>query len=196
MSIRRLCVFCGSRGGARPSYLAHARAFGASLAKRGIGLVYGGASVGLMGAIADAVLAEGGEAIGVIPQTLVDREVAHRALTQLHVVQTMHERKAKMAELSDAFVALPGGLGTLEELFEVVTWGMLAIHHKPIGLLDTDGYWSPIVGFLEHAVDEGFVDRAHLALIVRATSPDGLLDALVAHVPPRFGPKVMAPGET
>ena len=183
LRLRRLCVFCGSRGGARETYLADARALGKTLAEQGIGLVYGGAHVGLMGAVADAAMAHGGEVIGVIPQTLVAREVAHRGLTQLHVVDTMHERKAKMAELSDGFIALPGGLGTLEELFEVVTWAMLAIHKKPIGVLDTDGYWTSLFTFLTRAANEGFVDAAHLALILRETTPSALIDRLRAHVP-------------
>ena len=160
-----------------------ARALGQTLAAQGIGLVYGGAHVGLMGAVADAAMAHGGEVIGVIPQTLVEREVAHRGLTQLHVVDTMHQRKAKMAELSDGFIALPGGLGTLEELFEVVTWAMLAIHRKPIGVLDTDGYWTSMFSFLTRAANEGFIDAAHLALILRDTTPDALVARLRAHAP-------------
>jgi uncharacterized protein (TIGR00730 family) len=191
----RLCVFCGSRGGTRPSYLRDARALGQTLAERGIGLVYGGAHVGLMGAVADAAMAHGGEVIGVIPQALVAREVAHRGLTELHVVDTMHQRKAKMAELSDGFVALPGGLGTLEELFEVVTWAMLAIHRKPIGVLDTDGYWGSLFTFLTRAANEGFVDAAHLALILRDDTPRGLNDRLQAHAP-EGGPGAMTLEQT
>ncbi|MEO7096869.1 MAG: TIGR00730 family Rossman fold protein [Polyangiales bacterium] len=181
--MRRLCVFCGSRPGQRSTYLDDARRLGQTLAEQGIGLVYGGAHVGLMGAVADAAMAAGGEVIGVIPQTLVAREVAHRGLTQLHVVATMHERKAKMAELSDGFIALPGGLGTLEELFEVVTWAMLSIHDKPIGVLDTDGYWTSLFTFLTRAANEGFVDASHLALLHRDTTPIGLIERLRAHVP-------------
>ncbi len=194
--IRSVCVFCGSRVGQRPSYLAHARLLGETLASRGIRLVYGGASVGLMGALADAALAGKGEAVGVIPEALVAREIAHASLTQLHVVKTMHQRKAKMAELSDAFIALPGGLGTLEELFEIMTWGMLGIHRKPVGLLDTDGYYQGLLRFLDHAVTEGFVDRAHAAMLVVRDSPSSLLDALLeseSKVPPV--PKVMDPSE-
>ena len=160
-SLRRLCVFCGSAAGSRPEYEAAARDLGVALAQRGVGLVYGGASVGLMGAVADAVLAGGGEAIGVIPRTLADREVAHVGLRDLRVVGSMHERKALMAELSDAFVALPGGMGTLEELFEVMTWRQLGIHDKPIALLDAGGYWGGLLRFLQHAEDEGFLRRGH-----------------------------------
>ena len=176
--IRRVCVFCGSRDGARPSYLQHAHELGALLAMRGMGLVYGGASVGLMGRVADAALGAGGEVVGVIPESLVAREIAHRSLTHLHVVRTMHERKAKMAQLSDAFIALPGGFGTLEELFEVVTWAMLGIHAKPIGLLDSDGYWKPLLAFVERAIAEGFVDPTHASLIVVRDTPAALLDVL------------------
>jgi uncharacterized protein (TIGR00730 family) len=181
--LRRLCVFCGSRSGLRPNYLEQARALGKTLAQEGIGVVYGGAHVGLMGAVADAAMANGGEVIGVIPEALVAREVAHGGLTQLHVVKTMHDRKAKMAELSDGFIALPGGLGTLEELFEVVTWAMLSIHQKPIGVLDTDGYWGSLFAFLTRAANEGFIDPAHLALIHRDEAPLALIDRLRAHVP-------------
>ena len=179
MTIRRVCVFCGSRSGVRSAYVEAARALGTLLATRGIGLVYGGASVGLMGAIADAALAAGGEVIGVIPKTLVAREVSHGGLSELHVVDSMHERKAMMAARSDAFIAMPGGLGTLEELFEVATWGMLGLHHKPIGLLDVEAYWSSLVDWLHRAAEEGFVDKAHLALFRRAATPDLLLDRLM-----------------
>jgi len=140
--------------------------------------VYGGASVGLMGVVADAVLAEGGEVIGVIPETLVDREIAHRRLTELRVVQTMHERKAGMAALADAFVALPGGLGTLEELFEIWTWGQIGLHAKPYGLLNTDGYYDPLIEFLDHAVREGFVREAQRSALVVCSDPDELLDRI------------------
>lgn len=182
--MRRLCLFCGSGAGARPAYLDAARALGRGLAERGLGLVYGGASVGLMGAAADAALAAGGEVTGVIPHGLVAREVAHPGLTTLHVVATMHERKARMAELSDAFIALPGGLGTLEELFEVWTWGQLGVHRKPVALLDVDGYWRPLLAFLEHGVAEGFVRPAHLAALVVAAEPAELLERLAAWTAP------------
>jgi hypothetical protein len=173
-----VCVFCGARSGARPAYLEFARALGDTLAARGIGVVYGGASIGLMGALADAALARGGEVIGVIPRAMVDRELAHTHLTELRVVETMHERKAQMAALSDAFVAMPGGLGTLEELFEAITWQSLGIHRKPIGLLDVGGFYRPLHTALEHAADERFVDRAQLAAIVMEREPGPLLDRL------------------
>ncbi len=181
---RRLCVFCGSRNGARPSYLEAARRLGGELVRRDIGLVYGGASVGLMGAIADEVLARGGEAIGVIPETLVAREVAHLSLTEQYIVPDMHQRKAKMAQLADAFVAIPGGLGTLEELFEVATWAMLGIHQKPIALLDVDGYYEGLSRFLGHARDEGFVDERHLGLLPIVRDVDTLFSTLF---PPPLG---------
>lgn len=161
----RLCVFCGSSAGARPIYLDAARALGRALAERGCGLVYGGSSIGLMGAAADAALAAGGEVVGVIPRSMVDREIAHEGLTAQHVVETMHERKALMTRLSDGFLALPGGHGTLDELFEALTWSQLGIHEKPIGLWDVGGYFSPLLAMLDHAVAEGFVrphDRARL----------------------------------
>jgi len=163
----RLCVFCGSKTGARPEFAAAAKALGKELAARHIGLVYGGASIGVMGAIADAVLAGEGEAIGVIPHGVFEREVAHTALSELHVVQSMHARKALMVEKSDAFLALPGGLGTFDELFEVLTWKQIGIHDKPIGLLDVEGYFSDTLRLIQRAQDEGFLDRAPLAI----TSP-------------------------
>lgn len=178
LPLRRVCVFCGARDGARPAYLEFARALGGLLAARGLGVVYGGAGIGLMGALADEALVRGGEVIGVIPQALVDREIAHAGLTEMHVVATMHERKAKMAELSDAFVAMPGGLGTFEELFEVITWQMLGIHRKPIGLLDVGGYYAPLRATLEHGVTEGFVERALLDALVVEREPALLLDRL------------------
>jgi uncharacterized protein (TIGR00730 family) len=178
--IRSICVFCGSSSGVSPAYETAARAFAESLVERNIRLVYGGASVGLMGTIADTALRAGGTVVGVIPRALVDREIAHRGLTELHVVDTMHERKARMADLSDAFVALPGGLGTLEELFEVWTWGMLGLHAKPYGILDVDGYYSPLIRFLDHARDEGFVRPAQRAMLVVETDATRLLDGLVS----------------
>lgn len=183
ISVRRVCVFCGSRPGARPVYLEHAVALGRLLARKRIAVVYGGASVGLMGALADAALAEQGDVIGVIPQALVDREVAHHGLTALHVVRTMHERKAKMAELSDAFVVMPGGLGTLEELFEVASWGMLGLHRKPIVLLDSDGYWSALQAMLARAADEGFADPASVTLLASGATPEAVLERIVAAMP-------------
>jgi len=180
MIIRAICVFCGSASGADDKYLPAARAFGRSAAERGLRIVYGGASVGLMGAVADAALLAGGDVVGVMPRALVDREIAHRGLTRLYVVDTMHERKAMMAELSDAFAALPGGLGTLEELFEVWTWGMLGLHAKPYGMLNTAGYYSPLIAFLDRARDEGFVREAQRDMLVVESEPHRLLDRLGA----------------
>src|SRR5512143_1572135 len=178
--IRSICVFCGSSTGLSAGYETAACSFAESAAQRGIRLVYGGASVGLMGAIADAALRNGGEVVGVIPRALVDREIAHRGLTELHVVDTMHERKAMMAELSDAFVALPGGLGTLEELFEVWTWGMLGLHTKPYGILNVTDYYSPLIRFLDHASDEGFIRPAQRAMLVVEDDATRLLDKLAS----------------
>jgi uncharacterized protein (TIGR00730 family) len=175
--MRRLCVFSGSSPGARSVYADATAALGHALAGAGIGLVYGGASVGLMGTVADAALAAGGEVVGVIPQALVDREIAHPGLSELHVVQSMHERKALMADLSDGFVALPGGTGTLDELFEVYTWTQLGLHAKPLGLLDVRGYWTSLVAFLDHAVAERFVTAEHREMLVVADGPEALLDA-------------------
>ena len=155
--MKTVCVYCGASLGADPAYAEAARQVGAALAERGLRVVYGGASVGLMGLVADTALAAGGEVVGIIPQQLVDREIAHTGLTQLHVVSSMHERKALMAELSDAFVALPGGIGTLEELIEVYTWSYLGIHDKPFGLINTNGYYDGFTAFLDHAVEEAFL---------------------------------------
>lgn len=164
----------------RPSYSAGARDMGSLLSARGLGLVFGGGKVGLMGTVADAVLASGGTAIGVIPRALVEREVAHEGLTELHVVETMHQRKAAMAALADAFVALPGGIGTLEELFEVWTWAVLGFHAKPVGLLNVDGYYDHLLRFLDTAVGEGFFNPDHRALLVSADTPEALLSRLDA----------------
>ena len=176
--MRRVCVFCGASAGRVPAYLAAARAFGVEVGRRGLGVVYGGGRVGLMGAVADGALGAGGEVIGVIPQELVDRELAHPALTELHVVGTLHERKALMAELADAFVALPGGFGTLDELLEQLTWSQLGLHGKPVGLLDVAGYWRPLVALARHAVEEGFVREADLRAIAVADDGPSLLDRL------------------
>jgi uncharacterized protein (TIGR00730 family) len=181
-SVRReistVCVFCGSSGGTAPAYVEAARAFAGEAARAGVRLVYGGASVGLMGALADAALDSGGDVIGVIPRALVNREIAHAGLTELRIVETMHERKATMAALSDAFVALPGGLGTLEELFEIWTWGMLGFHEKPYGILDVGGYYAPLIRFLDHACHEGFIGPAQRAMLTVRDSPVELLAAL------------------
>jgi uncharacterized protein (TIGR00730 family) len=176
--MHRVCVFCGSSTGARPDYAGAATRLGRALVDRGIGLVFGGGRVGLMGVIADAVLEAGGDAIGVIPQALASREIAHERLSRLHVVGSMHERKAMMAELSDAFVALPGGFGTYEELFEAITWTQLGVHRKPCGLLNVAGFYDPIVHFIDQAVAEGFIRPQHRAVVLVDTDPAGLLDQL------------------
>jgi hypothetical protein len=174
--MRRVCVFCGSSTGKNPAYLEAARATGRALASRGVGLVYGGGSVGLMGALADATLEAGGEVVGVIPRALQLRELAHGRLTTLHVVGSMHERKARMAELSDAFIALPGGMGTLEELSEILTWSQLGLHARPVGLLDAAGYYGPLIAFFDRAAAEGFIRPEHRGLVLVGTEPAALLD--------------------
>ena len=182
--IQRICVFCGSRPGSRPEYLEAARELGRLLAERRIGLVYGGASVGLMGALASAVLGGGGEVIGVIPEALVQRELAHDHLTELRIVGSMHERKALMAELSDAAIALPGGFGTLEELFEIITWSQLGIHRKPIGVLNVQGFYDGLISLVAHTSAEGFVPEQHRQLVLAAAEPGVLLDLIIRHDPP------------
>ena len=181
--LRTVCVFSGSSPGARPSYAAAADALGREIASRGLRLVYGGASVGLMGTVADAALAAGGEVVGVIPQHLVDREVAHPGLTELRVTTSMHERKALMADLSDGFVALPGGFGTLEELAEILTWSQLGLQSKPTALLDVEGFFEPLLTFFDHTVTERFVSEQHRALVLSSTDPVDLLDRLAEWQP-------------
>ncbi|HEX5727331.1 MAG TPA: TIGR00730 family Rossman fold protein [Longimicrobiaceae bacterium] len=182
--MKSVCVFCGSNVGRRRAYAEAARAVGATLAARGLGLVYGGGRVGLMGIVADTVLAAGGRAVGVIPRALVAREVGHAGLTELHVVETMHERKARMADLADAFVALPGGFGTLEEFCEVITWSQLGIHPKPCGLLNVEGYYDPLLALFDRAVEEGFLPPMHRAIVIDDTEPGRLLERLEAFRPP------------
>jgi uncharacterized protein (TIGR00730 family) len=166
-----ICVFCGSAVGARPEYAAAARELGRAIAESGYGLVYGGGSIGLMGVVADSVLDAGGEAVGVIPDVIVDCEVGHNGLTELCVVRTMHERKAMMAERSDAFIALPGGFGTMDEFMEIVTWAQLGIHSKPCVLVNVGGYYDPLLRFLESAVDGGFIRSENRALVRVAANP-------------------------
>ncbi|MCW2268426.1 LOG family protein YvdD [compost metagenome] len=178
MPVRSVCVFCGASTGVNPAYREAAIALGEAIAQRGLTLVYGGGAVGLMGIVADAAMAAGGEVIGIIPQALKSAEIGHTGLTRLEVVDGMHARKARMAELSDAFVALPGGLGTLEELFEVWTWGQLGYHAKPLGLLDVNGFYTKLGSFLDHVVEEGFVRPQHRAMLKLAVTPDELLDAM------------------
>jgi uncharacterized protein (TIGR00730 family) len=182
--VQRVCVFCGSSNGVREDYVVAAQAMGTGLAKRGLGLVYGGGRVGLMGAVADAVLAAGGHVIGVIPQSLVDKEVGHNSLTDLRIVHSMHERKALMADLSNAFIAMPGGAGTMDEFFEIFTWAQLGFHRKPCALLNVASYYDPLLTFMDHAVQEGFIRAEHRDLIQVDSDPDRLLDRLTTYTPP------------
>jgi uncharacterized protein (TIGR00730 family) len=184
-TLRRVAVFTGSRPGARAAFLRDAERLGRALAARGTGLVYGGASVGLMGAVADAALAAGGAVTGVIPRALAAKEIAHEGLSELRVVASMHERKALMADLADGFVALPGGFGTFDELFEIVTWAQLGIHRKPIGILDTEGYFEPLRALVERVVAEGFALAEHAGIFLWDADPERLLDAMAAY---RAGP--------
>ncbi|HET8836478.1 MAG TPA: TIGR00730 family Rossman fold protein [Gemmatimonadales bacterium] len=193
--LRRMCVFCGSNTGSNPAYRRLAEQLGRTLAARGLGVVYGGGRVGLMGAVADGALAAGGEVIGVMPQALIDREIGHRGLTELRIVGSMHERKALMAELSDGFVALPGGIGTLEELFEMWTWAQLGLHGKPCGLLDRDGFFAPLVAFLDHLVVSGFVQPQYRAILHTAESPEELLTAFAAYQAPLLA-RWVGPGQS
>jgi uncharacterized protein (TIGR00730 family) len=182
--LKRICVFCGSSVGARPAYKEVAERLGELLAERGIGVVFGGGCIGLMGALADAALRKGGEVIGVIPKSLLRREIAHQGVTKLHVVETMHQRKALMADLSDAFIALPGGYGTLEEFTEAVTWSQLGIQQKPCGLLNIDKYWDGLLAVLDHAVDEQFVRPENAQLVLVAQTPEWMLERLQDWTPP------------
>lgn len=194
--MERICVFCGASPGARPEYAEATAELGRLLVAEGIGVVYGGGGVGLMGVLADAVLAEGGEIIGVIPGALLDREVAHRDVTDMRVVGSMHERKALMAELADAFVAAPGGIGTLEELFEVYTWAQLGLHQKPCALLNVAGYYDGVAEFLAHAVEERFLRVEHLEVLMVESEPKALIDSLREYEPDTALPKWIDQGET
>jgi uncharacterized protein (TIGR00730 family) len=176
--MKRLCVFCGSRTGAAPIYAEQARALGAAMARRGFGLVFGAGHIGLMGVLADAVRQLGGETIGVIPQSLVDRELADRSLTELRVVGSMHERKALMAELADGFVALPGGFGTLDELFEILTWRQLGFHRKPIGMLNVNGFFDPLLAWIDTAIADDFVKAKSRELLIVENDVERLLDRI------------------
>jgi len=193
--MRKVCVFCGSSSGADPTFIGGAQALGRAIAGSGRVLVYGGASVGLMGALADAVLEAGGDAIGVIPQALVDREVAHKGLTELHIVTSMHERKTLMAELADAFIAMPGGLGTLEELFEVWTWAQLGLHQKPLGIFGPQEFFRPLFQFLDSLVSHKFLRAEHRDMIAVGENPLALLESL-AQSRPTIAPKWVARVET
>jgi uncharacterized protein (TIGR00730 family) len=191
-----VCVFCGSSHGARPGFVEAAQRVGRALAKDGLGLVYGGGSVGLMGTVADAALAEGGRVVGVIPEALALKEIAHDGLTELHVVPDMHERKALMARRSAAFLMLPGGVGTLEEFFEILSWAILGLHRKPIGVLQVEGYFDPLLELFEHMVRERFVRPESLDLLVVGDNPEELVSRLVSMVTPRAPSHWIGPDET
>lgn len=182
MSIQRICVFCGSRAGSGPGYMDTARRLGKVIAEHGMGVVYGGATVGMMGVVANAALEAGGQVIGVIPRFLVDKEIAHGKLSQLFVVESMHERKAQMVELSDAFIALPGGSGTLDEFFEVFTWSQLGFHHKPLALVNVNGYYEHLLGFMDRAVADGFMPAEHRTRILVRDDPDSTVAAIKQHL--------------
>ena len=183
-ALRSVCVFCGSSPGADPAFERAARETGRAIAERGLALVYGGAKVGLMGAVADAALAAGGEVFGVLPRGLAAKELAHAGLTRLEVVASMNERKARMAELSDGFLSLPGGIGTLEEIFEVWTWGQLGFHAKPVGFLNIAGFYDPLRAFLNHMTDQAFLKALHRDMAIFGDTPRALLDAFAAYQPP------------
>lgn len=187
--MRRICVFTGSNSGIRSEYRQAARVLAEELVERGLGLVYGGASVGLMGVIADTALARGGEVIGVIPRALFRREISHQGLTQLHEVASMHERKALMADLSDGFIGLPGGFGTFDELFETITWAQLGLHDKPIGLLNVEGYFDPFLALVAHASKEGFIPSSHESILINEEKPALLLDRFATYSPQARIPK-------
>ena len=195
VTLQRICVYCASNDGVRPEYVAAARQVGTLLALRGSALVYGGGGTGLMGALADAALAAGGEVVGVMPHGLVEREAAHKGLTALHVVDSMHERKAMLAELADAFVVLPGGVGTLEEFFETWTWAQLGVHRKPVGLLDVAQYWQSLVKMMEHVEAEGFLRGTPQAWLVLESDPAQLMDRLETFKPPHVQ-RWLTPGDS
>jgi uncharacterized protein (TIGR00730 family) len=191
MPIRSICVFCGSRPGAEPAFGDAAAVLGKAIARRGITLIYGGAKVGLMGRLADAALAEGGTVVGVIPRGLVSKEIAHDGLKELFLTDSMHERKDRMILLSDAFISMPGGWGTYDELFEVLTLAQIGFHDKPSAFLNTNGYFDPLLALLHHTIEHGFAAPQHEQLYVTAREPDALLDALLAWTPPPLGDKAM-----
>lgn len=193
--MRRVCVFCGSSRGSDPRHADAAAELGSLLGRRGLGLVFGGGSIGLMGVVADHALASGAEVVGVIPHGLAARELAHRSVADMRVVPTMHARKALMASLADGFVALPGGLGTFEELFEILTWGQLGIHRKPVGVLNVAGYYDPLAALVDHAVSQGFVNAANRQLVLVDEDPARLLDRLARWQAPPL-PNWITPDET
>lgn len=194
MTLKNICVYCGSNTGRVADYIEQARRFAQELVRRDIGLVYGGSSIGLMGAVADAVLAEGGRVTGVIPEVLMKKEMAHRHLTELHVVPSMHERKMMMADKADGFVAMPGGAGTLEEIFETWTWAQLGIHQKPCGLLNIAGYYDKLGQFLDHTVEEAFMRPQHRSMLIIESDPAALLDRYADYTPPTVS-KWIAPSQ-
>jgi len=194
MEIKNICVYCGSNGGSNPVYAEQAAVLGRTLVARGLGLVYGGSRVGLMGVVADAVLAAGGRAVGVIPEALMLKELAHKGLTELHVVHSMHERKTLMAERADGFIAMPGGVGTLEEIFEMWTWAQLGFHGKPCGLLNVAGYFDALATFLDGTVDAAFMQPQHRQMLAVESDADTLLDRFAAYQAPSVS-KWIAPGE-
>ena len=185
MKIKRICVYCGSSPGKKPAYSIAATHLAKAMCERGIGLVYGGAAVGVMGTIANAMLAAGGEAIGVIPKSLAVKELAHDNLSELHVVASMHERKAMMAELADGFIALPGGWGTLEEIFEILTWAQLGFHQKPCGLLNTEDYYDSLIAFLENSFEQRFVNELCRPMLMKAHEPEALLEQFAVYNAPK-----------
>jgi uncharacterized protein (TIGR00730 family) len=191
-----ICVFCGSSSGNSPAYFEAARQVGAAIAQRGLGLVYGGGRVGLMGVVADAALGAGGQVIGVIPQALATKEIAHDGLSELHVVSGMHERKALMATKSSAFLTLPGGIGTFEEFFEILTWGALGIHRKPIGVLNIDGYFDPLIALLDHGMAQRFIDSDSLQPLMVSHQTESLISGLLDYVPPAAGYRWMKVAES
>lgn len=193
--MKHICVYCGSSAGRLEVYAEGARALARALVERDLGLVYGGASIGLMGLVADSVLQLGGRAVGVIPQALARKEVAHKGLSELHVTQSMHERKTLMAELSDGFIAMPGGIGTFEEIFEIWTWAQLGIHSKPCGLLNVAGYYNALTTFLDHAAAEQFLKPQHCSLLIVEKEPNALLNRFVSYQPPSVQ-KWLEPGES
>jgi uncharacterized protein (TIGR00730 family) len=188
-TLRSICVFCGSRPGSDPAFITAAEELGRAIAGRGLTLVYGGARVGLMGALANAALAAGGKVVGVIPKSLVSKEIAHEELSELFLTETMHDRKDRMIALSDAFVALPGGFGTYDELFETVTLAQIGLHDKPNALLDTNGFFQPLIALIRHTIDHSFAAPEHAGLFVVEKDPGRLLDAIAAWKPPPLGAK-------
>ncbi|SNZ07055.1 TIGR00730 family Rossman fold protein [Cohaesibacter gelatinilyticus] len=194
--MKSICIFCGSNWGNREEYKQAASAISREIARRGYTLVYGGAGVGLMGACADAALAEGGKVIGILPEALKEKEVDHKGLTELHLVSSMHERKAMMAELSDGFISIPGGAGTMDEMFEIWTWGMLGWHDKPSALMNVEGYYDDLIKFLDKTADEGFVRKAHREMLIIDTDAESILDQMENYQPPQGSKWIKQKSET